>query len=530
MKFLLLFLLFLSGNLLAALKPPLPHEVVILYNSSLEESLALAKYYAKKRQIPATNLVGLPLSLEPQINRKEYEETLLEPLKAKFTKEQWWTTGLTQVEKNNIKVLVCMKGVPYKIQRFPIKNAKGETLKKPFQQVANEASVDSELSLMGHFTYPVSGFRPNPYYRKEESFRSLNLSNMVMVGRIDAPDLETCTRMIDDALLAEKKGLWGYCYLDEAHKGGGYVIGDQWLKSIQTLNKREGIPTITDHNKNTFTQNYPMQHASYYYGWYSHKKSGPFLNPQLKFPRGAVAVHIHSFSAANIQTTSNYWVGTLLKKGACATLGNVYEPYLSFTHHLDIFHDRLLKGYTLIEAASMAHPVLSWQGVVLGDPLYRPGAQFSNKKIFQSKEHLDFKTTRLAALTWKESPQKQNRKIRSIAKKKKSAILYESLGLNQILENNFKNAQIAFHQAATCTEDRVTLLRLKLHEIEMLRMSQRKEEAITFLHQLRKENADLPENLSVVGLLNILDPPPPPPVTSESGNPKTPQQTPPPKK
>jgi len=51
------------------------------------------------------------------------------------------------------------------------------------------------------------------------------------------------------------------------------------------------------------------------------------------------------------------------------TLGNVYEPYLQMTHHFDIFQTRLLAGHTVVEAAYMALPVLSWQNVVLGDPL-----------------------------------------------------------------------------------------------------------------------------------------------------------------
>ena len=53
-------------------------------------------------------------------------------------------------------------------------------------------------------------------------------------------------------------------------------------------------------------------------------------------------------------------------------MGNVYEPFLALTHHLDVLHHRLLQGYTIGEASLMALPALSWQAVLLGDPLYRP--------------------------------------------------------------------------------------------------------------------------------------------------------------
>jgi hypothetical protein len=67
-------------------------------------------------------------------------------------------------------------------------------------------------------------------------------------------------------------------------------------------------------------------------------------------------------------------VAPLLEKGAAASLGNVYEPYLELTPHLDIFNDRLLHGFTFAESAYMATRTLSWMTVAVGDPLYRPYA------------------------------------------------------------------------------------------------------------------------------------------------------------
>ena len=60
--------------------------------------------------------------------------------------------------------------------------------------------------------------------------------------------------------------------------------------------------------------------------------------------------------------------------GAAATLGNVYEPYLTLTPHLDVFHDRLCAGFTFAEASYMSQRVLSWMttSVALGARLVLP--------------------------------------------------------------------------------------------------------------------------------------------------------------
>jgi tetratricopeptide (TPR) repeat protein len=57
-----------------------------------------------------------------------------------------------------------------------------------------------------------------------------------------------------------------------------------------------------------------------------------------------------------------------------ATLGNVYEPFLEYTHRPDILMRGLARGETLGDAAYRALPALSWQCILIGDPLYRPFA------------------------------------------------------------------------------------------------------------------------------------------------------------
>ena len=111
-----------------------------------------------------------------------------------------------------------------------------------------------------------------------------------------------------------------------------------------------------------------------YFGWYSGNAEGPFTLPGFSFPPGAIALHIHSYSAATLRSATAGWCGPLLAHGVTATMGNVFEPYLHLTHRPDLFMRSLARGATLVDAAYFALPVLSWQAVLIGDPLYRPFA------------------------------------------------------------------------------------------------------------------------------------------------------------
>ena len=44
-----------------------------------------------------------------------------------------------------------------------------------------------------------------------------------------------------------------------------------------------------------------MAHAAYYLGWYSGSVEGPISRADFQFLPGAVAVHIHSFSAGSLR-------------------------------------------------------------------------------------------------------------------------------------------------------------------------------------------------------------------------------------
>lgn len=492
-----------------------PTSIAVIYNSNIPESKQLAEYYAQQRNVPSQNLIGLPLSNQEKISFDEYTRTLRDPLIEHFNEKSWWSLKQegqhTVATSNKIKVILTVRGVPYGIQ----KALKPED-KKPQTYTS---CVDSALAALGVQGRVFGQPMPNPYYDKKTPFAKANISYVMLPARLDGPSYAIAKRLIDDAISTEQSGLWGMAYLDFSLKGGGYQQGDDWLAAIQKQLWGFGIPTVVENTADTYVTNYPMRDTAIYYGWYTTHANGPFLNPDFKFKKGAIAVHLHSFSAHKLHQSREYWSGTLLEKNACATVGNVYEPYLHLTHHFDILQDRLLKGYTFVEAASMAMPAFAWQNIVIGDPLYRPYkhlGKFSGK-VYQSDKF--YRANAFAFREWLSDPEKLTTKLRSAGLKYNEPRYYETLGLFHHQTGNPAVAQ-AFYRSATkqylLEYDKI---RNTHHIIALYRQLKKQKEALDITNQAISQLGESPDRLSLIAIRNILSPPAPPQAKPVKGNP-----------
>lgn len=367
--------------------------VVILANAADPESRALAAYYAQARGIPAENIVALALPEAETIEWPVFVSTLINPLYAELVARGWidaMPSSLTDdygrrkavVSGHRISYLVAMRGVPLRV-------AEQTSWHRPTvtgSLAANQAAVDAELALLVQSGTPVAGVVENPLYRRRNlRADSLPAQSVVRVARLDAPTPEQVRGMIDGALAAERRGLAGRAYVDIGGTPG--PDGNAWLESVARGLAAAGYETEVDRAVPTFPALARFDAPALYFGWYAWNVDGPFNVPGFRFPPGAIAVHIHSFSAATLRAPAKHWCGPFLARGAAATLGNVYEPYLGLTHHLDLFVEALLRGETFGAAAYYALPGLSWQGVALGDPLYRPfavdaEAQYAQRAAF----------------------------------------------------------------------------------------------------------------------------------------------------
>jgi uncharacterized protein (TIGR03790 family) len=451
---------------------PLQPLTIVVFNSSIPESVELAKFYAQKRGIARDHLVGLACSKEEEISREDYDRTIANPLREIFKKRSWWTlsgTGKSQaVSAMGIRFVALIKGMPLKIR--PAENYPGDSKGSGPIGTRNEASVDSELSLLARFATTISGATTNPYFKSYRPIAEVNDVPVLLVCRLDAPDAATVRRMIVDAIETEKKGLWGRAFVDGWHNTSpGFEVGDQWLGEIVKQLRQTGVPVVYDDVSAVFPDGYPVSDCALYYGWYAAGVSGPFAPPTFRFLPGAIAVHIHSFSASSLRDPNAYWVAPLLTRGAAASVGNVYEPYLQLTNNLNILNDRLIHSFTFAEAAYMSIPALSWMSVMVGDPLYRPYLSWLqiDPKAAPEKANSEWVMYHDFAV---QNASKQTAEFRTLgreaASRARNGAMIEDLGLMEMKDGNFPSANSHFLQARALYTKREDIVRTVIEEVD----------------------------------------------------------------
>ncbi|MDZ4816436.1 MAG: TIGR03790 family protein [Verrucomicrobiota bacterium] len=357
-----------------ALAHPLSDQVAVIYNVNDPDSKKIARFYANMREIPNNQIIGLDCSLLEIISRGDYEKTIRDPIKKIFDQLGFYSTrpALIQIaaRTQKIRYIVLIRGIPLKIAEDPTQ-IYDERAPKHFR--VNSSAVDSELCLLPLPNYPLMGVMPNIYYDAPYRFTGDLNEKLLIVTRLDGPTVSGVLDQIGDTIEAEKTGLAGRAYVDaRGLESGPYATGDEWMKKAFASLQSSGFETVLDNGPNLFPSWYPMQDTALYVGWYSQDMSGPFRRPDFKFQRGAIAYHLHSFSAMTLRDSDRYWCGPLLSRGVVATMGAVNEPFLHFTPNVGIFVDRLVNGYNFGEAAYASQQFLSWQITFIGDPLYTP--------------------------------------------------------------------------------------------------------------------------------------------------------------
>jgi len=136
-------------------------------------------------------------------------------------------------------------------------------------------------------------------------------------------------------------------------------VQEQWFPWVKPLDIVAGSENP---DRALFSYSERFDGVAVYFGWYTYGAYGYFKEKNMAFADGAIGWHIYSFSASQMRNPV-FWSPTFVRLGAGATVGNVHEPFLSMTHHADLFIEALLDGKTAGEAAYASIPVLSWQNV-----------------------------------------------------------------------------------------------------------------------------------------------------------------------
>ncbi len=353
-------------------------EVVILANARVNGSVTLAKYYMERRGIPDGNLIVLRAPATEEISRRDYVRTIRNPVRSRLEKMQ-------KVRRDSgrlpVSTLVSLFGMPLKIaQQGPRPEGRSLTLAE-----RNMAAVDSELALVMTPHNP-GGWVQNPYYQGHRQKR-LTRADVLLVSRLDGPEEALVRRLIDTTLETEKNGLKGRAFfdargiasVDSPPKGdSGYAWYDFDLLRAAKLTKR-CLPTTVDTRPQLFAQGGCPQ-AAIYCGWYSCCR----YVDSFSWVPGAIGWHMASGEAQTlVDADSTAWVPQMLQRGVVGAIGPVYEPYIqAFPPPSLLLHCLLERQMSLGEAWLVSSPVVSWQMILVGDPLYQP---FKNLKCAESK-------------------------------------------------------------------------------------------------------------------------------------------------
>ena len=496
---------------------------VIVFNRLDPDSQPLAETYAKARSIPSDRMIGLECPVSEEISRADFENKIRKPLEDTFASRGWLkrtdnflpnpVLGLSgnvpvqQAQDNPIWIMVLMRGVPLKISEDPSVLAPEALMA---QLRPNYASVDSELALLPIQGLPLYGMISNPYFadKRIRPFGQFFANYLILVTRLDGPTPDIVRRMIRDAVDTEKTELTGRAFFDVRSiekKDDPYRMGDDWIEQAAVLFQARGFDIEIDRRPEVASKFIPWDQIAFYAGWYTGDMEGPFTLPTTHFRKGAVAYHIHSFSADTVRSTTKNWVGPLLSRGVTATMGSVYEPYLRFTPDISLFVSGLLSGLSFAEAAYQSQITLSWTTTFVGDPLYRPFPRnfYENLDAAQTSKSPDLPWLRL-------------RKARLLAN---AGSITETRGaVNQLLEdfpknnvilegsadiyrdlNEKKDATRLYEETLDHLEgkDTVDRLRLLMKLAEIYRRDDKSKQALATYEKVMKE---FPEAAKAVGL------------------------------
>jgi len=248
-----------------------------------------------------------------------------------------------------------------------------------FTQKDSDASLDSELSFLwwDFDFYPLAGRLTNPLYHdlRPPGSAPTPLVPVLMVSRLDAPSPEQAKHVVDQAFVAEQRGLSGKIYVDarglKPEPASVYGQYDQNLRDVATLfRNRTPYEVVLEDTDRRFSQAGEAPDVAVYVGWYKLRA----YEDAFTFLPGAIGYHIASGEAISLHDAlERGWCKNALERGITVTLGSVGEPYVDAFPLPSEFIGLLLTGrYSLVEAYYLTSRYISWRMVLVGDPLYNP--------------------------------------------------------------------------------------------------------------------------------------------------------------
>ena len=332
--------------------------MLLVINRKDAASREIGDYYRPRRSVPIKNVCYLDTTSQEEIAWTVYEQQIEKPVAT--------CLGRAGLQEKALFILLTM-GVPLKIS-----GAGGGF-------TAEYSSVDSELALLyaklhGQTVTRVGGVA-NPFFKKRDEPLRHPRFPIYLVARLAAYEVGEVKDMIDRCLAARNRGKF---VIDLSSAGGsGKESGDEWLRTAAFLLPADRV--IIDQSPQVL---YDQHDVIGYAAWGSNDPNRKRRRLGFQWLRGAIATEFVSTNARTLKRPPEDWTfasifgGTsqsltadYIHQGATAATGNTYEPYLTGCARPDYLLPAYFQGRTLAESYYLSIPMLSWQGVLLGDPL-----------------------------------------------------------------------------------------------------------------------------------------------------------------
>ncbi|MEO5741232.1 MAG: TIGR03790 family protein [Vicinamibacterales bacterium] len=347
---------------------------MVLINDASPESVRIGEYYVAKRRIPPENVVRVRMAVADEIERAAYEFFIERPISEALTQH---------ASQDRIHYIVLTKGIPIRVRGTSGLDG-------------SVASVDSELTLLYRkligMPIPPAGRIPNPYYLGDRPLSAAQrfahrTQDIFLVTRLDGFTVDDVIKLIDRGSTPQQDGIF---VLDQRAVLLGNRVGDDWLSSAAERLTGSGLGARVqlESSKSPATATAPVLG---YYSWGSNDASVSTRRIDVAFAPGALAGMFVSTDARTFKEPPADWtigrwgqskgyfagspqslVGDLIRAGVTGVSGHVAEPYLDGSARPQILFPGYVAGFNLVESFYLSIPYLSWQNVVIGDPLCAP--------------------------------------------------------------------------------------------------------------------------------------------------------------
>lgn len=302
----------------------------VIYSTTDASSMRIARYYAARRGVPASNLLGLPIPDRAVITRDELR--------------QLRTAALDKLP-SNVQSLLLVWSRPYAVECMSITTAFAAGYQTGFCEPGCEPTTKNPL-------FDTPGWLP------------ADTIGWLPAMLLPSKDEGLARAVIDRGIQADGSQPQGTVYLVRTQDAARNVRAEEYAGVRSLVGNRVKVVETTP----------PAQLPSSDVIAYFTGASQVEELHRIGFRPGAAADHLTSTAGA-LESTRQMSALEWLRQGATASYGSVSEPcnHRGKFPSPGVFLDHYTRGDTLLEAywKSVAMP---GQGLLIGEPLARPFA------------------------------------------------------------------------------------------------------------------------------------------------------------